>query len=793
MPDAMKDAATHTQDYLVRADVAAIEAMIQAEEGRLQAHRARHPVRALLARIGWAAEFVKRESGSASRIAALRARLAQPLRDAGYCPRPTGMSPGMIPHAKDKPVTIIITVFEALEALRACLASVLRCTSAKHRILILDDASTDARIERLSRAMAKRHPQVSYFRQPERLGYTRNANAGLALAEGDVILLQSDTRVTPGWLTKLRETAHSAPDIATVTALSTAAGHCSFLATEQFNVMPEGINLTELASMVERIGAGCMITTLTGHGFCLYLRRDALTALGYFDEAAFPYGDGQVSDFCQRAIGGNWRNTIDPRVLVFHRNAGSQDDRKMAQLAHGKASMARLHPEYERELAAWLQDDPLNALRVQLRACIEQLQSSRRDASPASDKPALLLVVFAGGGGTPKTNIDLARGLCATWRVLLLVMAADEWTLSEITSTGSQVVLDAVFFPSVVAIEDALPSGHAAQLSTWIARHAVRLVHFRHWLGTSPEIVTIARESGVKVVVSLHDFYSVCPALNLVDASGVCCLGDCEAHAMPADHDCTAIESWSGQAAGVWLRGGFVSTWRKRVSAAIAPADAIVTTAASARDIIARTQPEIASRITIIEHGRDFDSATSDGIAAFSPARFVFLGEATFVKGADFVVELARRAFAAGRVGEFHLVGKAFIEVPTLPNLIAHGSYERDALRSTLAQLQPTLILLPSRFPETYCHTLTEAWSCGVPVLAHRIGALEERVLQHGGGWLADSLDVDSWLLLLDEIMNDRAAWEDKVQSSRAANIRSVEAMTQDYRQLYESLMSSER
>jgi glycosyltransferase involved in cell wall biosynthesis len=165
----------------------------------------------------------------------------------------------------------------------------------------------------------------------------------------------------------------------------------------------------------------------------------------------------------------------------------------------------------------------------------------------------------------------------------------------------------------------------------------------------------------------------------------------------------------------------------------------------------------------------------------------------TILKGADFVVELARRAYATGRGGEFHLVGNAFIEVPSLPNLIAHGPCERDALRSTLAKLQPTLILLPSRFPETYCHTLTEAWSCGVPVLAHQIGALEERVLQHGGGWLADSLDVDFWLSLLDQLVSDRAAWDGKVQAARAADIRSVEAMTQDYRQLYESLMTKER
>ncbi|MBV8358328.1 MAG: hypothetical protein JO189_10385 [Deltaproteobacteria bacterium] len=43
-----------------------------------------------------------------------------------------------------------------------------------------------------------------------------------------------------------------------------------------------------------------------------------------------------------------------------------------------------------------------------------------------------------------------------------------------------------------------------------------------------------------------------------------------------------------------------------------------------------------------------------------------------------------------------------------------------------------------SIWPETYCHTLTEIWACGLPVVAFKLGAMAERIAKYGGGWLLD-------------------------------------------------------
>jgi len=44
--------------------------------------------------------------------------------------------------------------------------------------------------------------------------------------------------------------------------------------------------------------------------------------------------------------------------------------------------------------------------------------------------------------------------------------------------------------------------------------------------------------------------------------------------------------------------------------------------------------------------------------------------------------------------------------------------------------------LLPSVVPETWCHTLTEAWSAGLQVAAFDLGAQAERIRAGGRGFL---------------------------------------------------------
>ena len=103
-------------------------------------------------------------------------------------------------------VTIVIPVFNALDEVGACIDSVIAQTDGPYELVLIDDCSTDPDIWPLLQSYASEHLFVRAVQNKENLGYTRTVNIGCAESRSDVVLLNSDTVVTQGWLRKLRDT-----------------------------------------------------------------------------------------------------------------------------------------------------------------------------------------------------------------------------------------------------------------------------------------------------------------------------------------------------------------------------------------------------------------------------------------------------------------------------------------------------------------------------------------------------------------------------------------------------------
>src|SRR5687767_3249420 len=117
---------------------------------------------------------------------------------------------------------VVICVHDALEHVRRCLASVIAYTDRRHRLIIVDDASGPPCRRQLDEFVAV-HPATDLLRNDSRLGYTKSANRGLRQSRAPlVVLLNSDTIVTPHWLERLLECAESNAKIGIVGPLSNA-------------------------------------------------------------------------------------------------------------------------------------------------------------------------------------------------------------------------------------------------------------------------------------------------------------------------------------------------------------------------------------------------------------------------------------------------------------------------------------------------------------------------------------------------------------------------------------------
>ena len=96
------------------------------------------------------------------------------------------------------------------------------------RALLVNDASPDPRIADLVRELAA-GKSVRLIENERNLGFVDSVNLAFSkVTEGDVILLNADTIVPDGFMTRLRSAARAFPDIGTVVPLSNNGEFTSF-------------------------------------------------------------------------------------------------------------------------------------------------------------------------------------------------------------------------------------------------------------------------------------------------------------------------------------------------------------------------------------------------------------------------------------------------------------------------------------------------------------------------------------------------------------------------------------
>ncbi|MBP9713228.1 MAG: glycosyltransferase [Sterolibacterium sp.] len=233
-------------------------------------------------------------------------------------------------------VDVIVCVHNALEDVRRCLSSVVRY-SVRCRLIIVDDGSRDDTRDYLQTFA---HEQgATLIRNEVARGYTFAANQGLRAATGGyVVLLNSDTIVTLGWVEKLVACAESDPAIGLVGPLSNTASWQSIPEIEEdgdwaINALPSGVTIADMGSLIARHASHGYPRMSFLNGFCLMLRRAVMDEIGIFDEAAFGRGYGEENDYCLRARKAGWELALADNAYVFHAQSKSYSHEKRKLLA----------------------------------------------------------------------------------------------------------------------------------------------------------------------------------------------------------------------------------------------------------------------------------------------------------------------------------------------------------------------------------------------------------------------------------------------------------------------------
>lgn len=289
-------------------------------------------------------DLLSRAAGAASAVHRLGRRLARrPVSgQVGLAgahpdePLPEGLlvHPGKVrPHTAR--VDIVVCVHDALADVTACLESLLRTTMPPFRLVLVDDGSSAETRDYLA-AFAADQAAILVRNETAR-GYTVAANQGLRLTSGDyVVLLNSDTVLTRGWLDRLVACAESEPRIGIAGPLSNTASWQSVPSVLDddgdwaANPLPVGQTGEGMADLVAQASPGVYPRIPFLNGFCFLIRREVITAIGLLDETTFPRGYGEENDFCARARGAGFSTAVAGDAYVWHRQSRSfsHDERK---------------------------------------------------------------------------------------------------------------------------------------------------------------------------------------------------------------------------------------------------------------------------------------------------------------------------------------------------------------------------------------------------------------------------------------------------------------------------------
>ena len=247
-------------------------------------------------------------------------------------------SPAAALSEREGPIDIVIPVHNALPDLIACLQSLRAAPSAEQqRIWIVDDCSGRETRDWID-AYACEHDDVSVLRNETNLGFTGSVAAGMEASTAPfVVLLNSDTLVTVGWLDSLRAAMRVSPAVA-------LAGPLSDNAYFQTIAAPTTMGDRRLPGLVTASTQALRPIVPFLSGFCLMVRRSSYLAAGGLDTKMFVDGYWEVQDLCLRLLDMGYHFRIADDAFVYHTGGRSvTSERKSALIERGWARLIGRH------------------------------------------------------------------------------------------------------------------------------------------------------------------------------------------------------------------------------------------------------------------------------------------------------------------------------------------------------------------------------------------------------------------------------------------------------------------
>jgi GT2 family glycosyltransferase len=189
-------------------------------------------------------------------------------------------------------------------------------------VLLVDNGSQDGSVEHVR----DRHAWVRILEIGRNAGFSRANNLAMREARGrHLVLLNNDTRVRPGWLQALVESADANPRAGAITSKLVFADRPGVIQNAGVLLLDDGGGGDRGTGEQDR---GQYDERVEVFGFCgaaALLRRETLEDAGGLDETFFSYYEDTDLSWRMRLRG--WTVLYEPRAVVEHVHSGTSEER----------------------------------------------------------------------------------------------------------------------------------------------------------------------------------------------------------------------------------------------------------------------------------------------------------------------------------------------------------------------------------------------------------------------------------------------------------------------------------
>lgn len=256
-------------------------------------------------------------------------------------------------------VTIVVPVYADWPSLRVCINSLKQYVDTRHKVLLVNDngPKADSLEKNIKKAITKL-TNFKYYRNSKNLGFIKTCNRAvfeLDKSLSDILILNSDTKVTAGFLEEMLDVLSIIDKVGAVSPRSNNAtiSTVPLSAASQKGIDPEK-SYRLFNKLKTRLPRYNEIPTV--HGFCMLVRREVIKKLGLFDEI-YGKGYGEENDFSMRIKKAGYLCVLSNRSYVFHLEARSFSMKtKQRLLKKNRAILDRRYPEYTEAVRSYIKE-----------------------------------------------------------------------------------------------------------------------------------------------------------------------------------------------------------------------------------------------------------------------------------------------------------------------------------------------------------------------------------------------------------------------------------------------------